>query len=247
MTTVPCTSLWLPPADQPVHALLQAPAAPRGAVLVVPPLLHEQQRSHRLFAALATALAVRGIATLRFDYRGCGDSAGDDQTFLPSGGMADMQQALDALRSRVRAPTAVLAVRAGALLAGSVPRPAGVPLWLWQPTDDGARYLDELRERHRQACSSRRRYPFLGRSPVAGDGELMGYRLHAKFAEELARLPCPTEAALRIDAATQGAHPDIELPPALSRWVDELEIAGVFPWPTVQAVADRLAATFDPP
>lgn len=245
---MPCTSLWLPQAGRAVHALLQAPAAPRGAVLIVPPWLHEQQRSHRLFAALSAALAGRGIATLRFDYRGCGDSEGDDAEFLPSAAIADTATALEALRSRVGgAPAAILAVRAGALLAGSMPRSAAVPLWLWQPTDDGASYLRELRERHRQACISRRRYPFLGRRSVAGERELMGYRLHPRFAEELAPLRPPADAALRIDAATDGVHPDLALPPELARWADELEIAGVFPWPMIQAVADRLAATFDRP
>ena len=51
--------------------------------------------SHRQFTLLARELAQRGFVSLRFDYRGMGDSAGDARDFRDT--QADIGAALDAL------------------------------------------------------------------------------------------------------------------------------------------------------
>ena len=64
-------------ADAELFGLYQPADASAGkAVLLCPPLGQEQIRCHRLYRQLAHALAAEGIAVLRFDYYGCGDSAG---------------------------------------------------------------------------------------------------------------------------------------------------------------------------
>jgi exosortase A-associated hydrolase 1 len=80
--------------------ILARPAAPKrvGVVIVVG---GPQYRvgSHRQFVLLARDLARAGIATLRFDYRGMGDSDGPATTFENVD--ADIRAAIDELVERV--------------------------------------------------------------------------------------------------------------------------------------------------
>jgi len=55
--------------------------------------------SHRLFVSLARSLAGSGFAVLRFDYRGMGDSSGDQRTFEDVS--PDVGAALDAFAAAV--------------------------------------------------------------------------------------------------------------------------------------------------
>jgi exosortase A-associated hydrolase 1 len=68
-------------ADQLV-GIISAPlrASPRGVLVVVGGPQY-RAGSHRQFTSLCRALAQQGVATMRFDYRGMGDSQGEARNF----------------------------------------------------------------------------------------------------------------------------------------------------------------------
>src|SRR3954468_21813628 len=97
----------------------------------------------------ADALADAGIAVLRFDYHGCGDSAGDD--LAPSRVRAwveSITSAIDAVRVQSGATAVVLSgVRLGATLAlaAAAERSDVDALVLWAALPTGRAYLREGR------------------------------------------------------------------------------------------------------
>jgi alpha-beta hydrolase superfamily lysophospholipase len=109
----------------------------------------EQVHSHRTYRRLAERLADAGFAALRFDYRGTGDSSGEelDPDRVPTW-LEDVSRALDELQRRGKAQrVALLGTRLGALLAcvtgmkhGRVNR-----LVLWGPFLSGRAYVREMR------------------------------------------------------------------------------------------------------
>jgi uncharacterized protein len=79
---------------------LPAGRGPHPAVLLLHGITGDKTGSHRLFVHMARALAARGIATLRFDMRGSGDSEGEFQDMTLAGEAGDAQAALEWLIGR---------------------------------------------------------------------------------------------------------------------------------------------------
>jgi exosortase A-associated hydrolase 1 len=75
-------------------------AEPRGVLIVVGGPQY-RAGSHRQFTLLARALAADGIAAMRFDYRGMGDSEGDLRDFETAG--EDLRAAIGEFMRRVPA------------------------------------------------------------------------------------------------------------------------------------------------
>ncbi|MCC6193663.1 MAG: hydrolase 1, exosortase A system-associated [Burkholderiales bacterium] len=106
-------------------------AESRNAVGVVVVVGGPQYRvgSHRQFTLLARALAGAGVPTLRFDYRGMGDSDGEPRTFETIDD--DIRAAIDALQRETGVARAVLwglcdGATAAMFYAASDPRVAGI-------------------------------------------------------------------------------------------------------------------------
>jgi len=91
---IPCgTSTMWAIASHPPRGVATLPIA----VLVVVGGPQYRVGSHRQFVSLGRALARQGMTTVRFDYRGMGDSAGDLRSFEQVD--ADIRAALSAMRT----------------------------------------------------------------------------------------------------------------------------------------------------
>src|SRR5262245_31625053 len=101
--------MYFGPTDAALFGWYHAPAgdrSPTAGVVICPPLGHEYINSHRSLRHLADALADAGMAALRFDYYGTGDSAEVDQGADElAAWMTSIHEAIPAVRSRIgRAP-----------------------------------------------------------------------------------------------------------------------------------------------
>lgn len=108
-------------------------------------------RSHRAFRQLAIRLSRAGFPVLRFDYYGCGDSAGDSTEGSVDRWVDDIATAIDELRTRSGITRVYLAgLRLGATLATllGMHRDKVEGLVLWDPIIDGAQYVEALIELH---------------------------------------------------------------------------------------------------
>jgi alpha-beta hydrolase superfamily lysophospholipase len=170
----------------------------RAAVLCYP-CGTEYIYAHRSMRQLALKLSLSGYHTLRFDYFGTGDSAGDEGETDFGELTADVQTAIEALKDIAGTPkVALIGLRLGANVAANaaLSSPTEVEaLVLWDPilTIDLRPTLDALPDRSLILVSeSRQSYEELNRSR-AGSGVPV----------EFIDAPCPWVES----ATTSGALP----------------------------------------
>ncbi len=128
-----------------------------NAVLLCNPFGQEAIRTHRLYRILTDRLAKAGIASLRFDYFGTGDSDGDDD-HAPMSLQTCIKNCQDAdlfLRETAKTDNVSwFGLRFGTVVAALAS--AATPLtpdrlFLWDPIDNGLAWLAALREDHAKA------------------------------------------------------------------------------------------------
>ncbi len=192
--------------------------AARGLVLHLHPFAEEMNKSRRMAAQQARALADAGYAVLQFDLLGCGDSAGDFGDATWAAWQADVAWALKHLRHRAAAAPGASATqpplwlwghRVGALLAAqaadSIAQAGGTAhLLLWQPTGQGKTALQqflrlkaaaELLDGGGKGVTDALKRELAEGHPV----EVAGYRIHPELARGL-------EAATLAPPPAQGAR-----------------------------------------
>lgn len=119
----------------------------RGAVLYVHPFAEEMNKSRRMVALQARALAGSGHAVLQIDLQGCGDSSGDFGEAAWDGWIKDVVQAARWLQRRhPAAPLWLWGLRAGCLLAAEAAQHLDAPchFLFWAPPASGRPLLQQF-------------------------------------------------------------------------------------------------------
>ncbi len=173
------------------------PAAGGRGVVICNPHGYEELCVHRPLIKLADGLAEAGLPTLRFDYHGTGDSAGDDED------PARVRAWLDSIAHAVAwmrretgvTEVAILGLRLGATLAATAAREIGdvARLVLLAPCTSGNAYVREARAF--SLFSAPQGGVPAPRPEWAGDLEATGYVLTATTLADLAGLDL-----LKLDA-----------------------------------------------
>lgn len=221
--------LWIGDAPRQLYAALHAAAAARVGVLMAPPLLHEQPRSRRVLVEVASRLAALGLACLRFDYFGTGDSAGDGEQHDIGAMHADLDVAAAALRSGTGVQRIVVLAWRGAALpvASWAARRADLGAFaMWEPVVGGAAWLAQLETADR--AQRMERYGMLQDDPC--DTHLMGFPTSAAWRSGIAAARVDASATLplwalaRAGAAPAAAQRHFELPADAPRFDDGVGI-----------------------
>lgn len=116
-------------------------------VVIAPPWGREYMKAHRALRQLAVRFSRSGFHVLRFDFRGCGDSAGDAAQANLEAWKRDIIAAVEQLRDRSGVSrVAVVGLRLGATLAllAAGSRRDMTALALWEPVLNGRDYVAEL-------------------------------------------------------------------------------------------------------
>lgn len=223
----------------------------KRAAVLCQPWGNEYVFAHRAMRQLAVKLSGAGIHTLRFDFFGTGDSAGDIVDADLASWEADIQLAMEELRDIVGlARVTLIGLRLGATLAARVAglRPKEVDsLVLWDPVLSGPHYLASL-----GAAAA----PGNSDAPVETCGipltarmrrDLLAVSLKPPFAPPGARwLTIVTdrnsvEAALAKPPNGKGERSDVvEFLPAVRPWIEDRENVGAVPVAVIQRIAEWL-------
>jgi alpha/beta superfamily hydrolase len=138
---------WIQAGGARVLGVTHLPEGPATAgVVVCPALFAERSANRRAEVLLARRLTELGIAVLRFDYRGTGNSEGDARKLTLDAAREDCLAAAERLRERAEVEAiGVLGTRWGAFVAAGAAEGSGArALALWEPKVDAQAYFEEL-------------------------------------------------------------------------------------------------------
>lgn len=165
------------------------------------PFGQEAIRTHRLFRVLADRLGRNGVAVMRFEYFGTGDSAGEDTQANMTRWVSDMELAHQELRQHIGAvPIRWFGPRLGANVAlQTLEKGQFAPdsMVLWDPIVDGKQYVQNLileHEKRLKAVFRRPDFPWndwQAQSCMPDLKEASGFPVSAELIEQLRAINLP--------------------------------------------------------
>jgi exosortase A-associated hydrolase 2 len=222
-----------------------ASASGRDAILYVPPFAEEMNRSRRMAALQARALAAQGFGVLTLDLFGTGDSDGDFAEARWEHWLADIAAASDWLVGQGWHRITLWGLRLGALLA--VAAASRQPdrfqrLLLWQPVADGKTMLTQflrvrvataMAEGRQETTDALRAELASGRSLEVGGYEVAPDLARALDAARLDKLPL--RSGLRVDWLELAGAASEPVSPVALRHCAAWQLAGIAAAATVVA------------
>lgn len=119
--------------------------APEAAWILCSPIFEEKNVAHGALVTFGRALANAGVAAIRIDYEGHGDSDGDTATVGLSEWTDDVCDAVERARAQGATRVTLMGCRAGALIAAAAAARTGADgLVCWCPIYRGADHLNEI-------------------------------------------------------------------------------------------------------
>jgi pimeloyl-ACP methyl ester carboxylesterase len=163
---------------------------------------------YRALRQLAYQLTRAGFAVLRFDYYGCGDSAGDSHEGSVMQWMNDIETAIEEVKRRGElSKICLVGARLGAALGVLVgnQRSDVQAIALWDPVVDGKNYVTDLIAQHQEWLNERSTgipAPHSTQQTL----EVLGYPLSATLQEGLEQVNllnvgrCPAKHVLTLES-----------------------------------------------
>ena len=218
------------------HAPQDVERPARAALVYVHPFAEEMNKSRRMAAMQARALAAQQCAVLQIDLMGCGDSSGLLSDARWADWQADVQAACDWLvRRHAAAPLWLWGVRAGALLALDVAatRQPAPQLLLWQPLTAGKTLVQQFLRLKAAAslsdgAAAKTAMAELRQALAAGATvDIAGYPLSAGLVQDLeAAVLASPPADSAVHWLEVSPRADAALAPASVRVVEAWQAAG---------------------
>ena len=208
--------------------------SPRGLMVYVPPFAEEMNKSRRMAALQARALAAQGYAVLQLDLLGCGDSSGDFGDASWCAWVDDVVLACQWMRRQSNAPLWLWGLRAGCLLAAQAAAKLSETcnFLFWAPTPAGKPLVQQflrLKAATNMASGNAKAVmEELRQQLAAGESvDIAGYTVSAALAlgMEQATLVPPVNAG-RLEWLDLSTQPDANLPPASAKPLQAWQAAG---------------------
>jgi len=196
--------IWFGPTHRPLFGMVHVPDGntARAGVVLCSALGREDLFAYSAYRTLAERLERQGIAVLRFDYDGTGDSAGaQDDPARVAAWTASARAALDLMRAAGPPVVGAVGMRMGATLAAFEALRAPLDaLVLWDPCRSGRLFLREQRALHALSVG--------GEDPKDGSVQTPGFRYEAQTVADLGALDITATQGPMADRIYWLSRPD---------------------------------------